>query len=114
VAGGSQWDWACCWAHASSADLVHWRHEPIALQPSENSYDAAGCWSGCCTLDEEGRPTILYTAVRYCSPANMLHMQQCPRMPTIKVNAIHSTSGLASPSCMTHEGGASYRWMSRA
>lgn len=33
VVGSSQWDWACSWAHASSADLAHWRHEPVALVP---------------------------------------------------------------------------------
>ncbi|BDA48086.1 Fructan 6-exohydrolase [Coccomyxa sp. Obi] len=64
VVGTSQWDWACSWGHASSADLVHWKHEPIALQPTPGTYDAEGCWSGCSTLDSNDTPVILYTAVR--------------------------------------------------
>ena len=63
--GTSEWDWACCWGHASTRDLVHWKHEPIALQPSAKGRDAAGVWSGCSTVDEHGQPVILYTAVRY-------------------------------------------------
>ena len=72
VLGSSQWDWACCWAHASSADLVTWRHEAVALQPSPASYDAAGCWSGCCALDHDGAPVILYTGVRWWLHAQFL------------------------------------------
>ncbi|MDE4770622.1 GH32 C-terminal domain-containing protein, partial [Klebsiella pneumoniae] len=33
------------WGHWSSADLLHWRHEPIALMPDEE-YDRNGCYSG--------------------------------------------------------------------
>ena len=35
------------WGHASSADLLEWREEPIALAPGEpGSDDADGIWSG--------------------------------------------------------------------
>ena len=34
------------WGHATSTDLVHWHHEPIALAPTPDSPDADGCWSG--------------------------------------------------------------------
>jgi len=34
VPGSSNWAWRMCWAHASSEDLVHWWHEPIALRPT--------------------------------------------------------------------------------
>ena len=67
VVGTSEWDWACCWGHASTKDLVHWKHEPIALEPSAKGWDTAGVWSGCSTVDEHGQPVILYTAVRYNS-----------------------------------------------
>ncbi len=34
------------WGHATSRDLVHWKHQPLALFPDHN-YDAAGVFSGC-------------------------------------------------------------------
>ena len=49
------------WGHISSANLYEWREEPIAIAPGE-SYDIKGCWSGC-IYDNNGTPTILYTAV---------------------------------------------------
>ncbi|KAK9807040.1 hypothetical protein WJX72_011542 [[Myrmecia] bisecta] len=64
ISGTSEWEWRMCWGHASSADLVHWEHEPIAIEPSASGYDASGCWSGNTTLDEKGVPTMLYTGVR--------------------------------------------------
>lgn len=64
IKGTSQWEWRMCWGHASSADLVHWQHEPIAMQPTQSGADASGCWSGCATVDEDGTPTLLYTGVR--------------------------------------------------
>lgn len=53
------------WGHATSRDLVHWQHQPIALAPSPNpdSYDAGGVFSGCCVIDDEGTPVIIYTGV---------------------------------------------------
>lgn len=47
------------WGHASSADLVHWRDEPIALAPSPGP-DAGGCFSGSFAL-VNGQPTLYYT-----------------------------------------------------
>ena len=51
------------WGHASSADLLHWTHEPIALAPVPGTANASGCWSGC-VVDDGGVPTAVYTAVR--------------------------------------------------
>ena len=48
-----------CWAHWSSADLLHWRHEPIALMPDEE-YDRNGCYSGS-AVDNNGTLTLCYT-----------------------------------------------------
>lgn len=48
-----------CWGHWSSADLVHWRHEPLALMPDEE-YDRNGCYSGS-AVDNAGRLTLCYT-----------------------------------------------------
>lgn len=48
------------WGHASSDDLVHWEDEPIALEPTPESPDEHGCWSGC-FVDDDGTPRVIYT-----------------------------------------------------
>ncbi|MBJ7222412.1 MULTISPECIES: glycoside hydrolase family 32 protein [unclassified Brenneria] len=65
-----QWNPLACahgakfWGHWSSADLVHWRHEPVALVPSE-SYETHGCYSGSAVADN-GAITLIYTGnVKY-------------------------------------------------
>ena len=58
-----------CWGHASSTDLIHWHHHPIALEPSPNGPDATGCWSGC-TIMHNGQPVIVYTASLDYNPAD--------------------------------------------
>ncbi|HET9647905.1 MAG TPA: glycoside hydrolase family 32 protein [Microlunatus sp.] len=51
------------WGHVSSADLLHWTPEPIALVPQPDGADRGGCWSGC-VVDDGGVPTAVYTAIR--------------------------------------------------
>jgi beta-fructofuranosidase len=53
---------AICWGHVSSADLLHWQEEPVALRPRPGTIDAAGVWSGVAALDD-GEPVLVYTAV---------------------------------------------------
>ncbi|BDT66435.1 sucrose-6-phosphate hydrolase [Comamonadaceae bacterium OS-1] len=48
------------WGHTSSADLVTWRDEPLALAPTPGSPDAGGCFSGSFAL-VDGQPTLYYT-----------------------------------------------------
>jgi beta-fructofuranosidase len=50
------------WAHATSPDMLHWRHEPIAISPTPNGYDRDGAFSGSAVVDH-GRPTVIYTGV---------------------------------------------------
>jgi len=50
------------WAHATSPDLIHWRHEPIALSPTPGGPDQDGVFSGSAVLDD-GRPAVIYTGV---------------------------------------------------
>ncbi|MCM3567038.1 sucrose-6-phosphate hydrolase [Neobacillus mesonae] len=47
------------WGHYTSADLAHWREEPIALAPSE-WYEKNGCYSGC-AVESEGKLYLFYT-----------------------------------------------------
>ncbi|MEE8437791.1 MAG: glycoside hydrolase family 32 protein, partial [Candidatus Neomarinimicrobiota bacterium] len=58
---GSEWG-NISWGHASSKDLVHWKHLPIALTPTPDSYDKDGIFSGS-TVINDGVPTIIYTGV---------------------------------------------------
>jgi beta-fructofuranosidase len=46
-----------CWGHASSIDLVHWRHHPTAFEPGEGD---GGIFSGGAFIDKNGVPTITY------------------------------------------------------
>ena len=48
------------WGHASSADLVHWVHHPVALTPEADGPDRIGCFSGGALVDKEGVPTLIY------------------------------------------------------
>jgi beta-fructofuranosidase len=50
------------WAHATSPDMLHWRHEPVALSPTPGGPDQDGVFSGSAVLDH-GMPTVLYTGV---------------------------------------------------
>lgn len=60
-----QWNPLACthsnkfWGHWSSADLLHWRHEPVALVPAAE-YDSHGCYSGS-AVDNNGELTLIYT-----------------------------------------------------
>ncbi len=50
------------WGHVSSADLVSWREEPVALVPQPGGPDAFGCWTGVGVVDD-GVPTMVYSGV---------------------------------------------------
>src|SRR3954451_8800685 len=56
------------WAHATSTDMIHWRHEPIALAPTPGGPDQDGCFTGTAVV-AGGKPTFLYTGVEKV-PAN--------------------------------------------
>ena len=65
-----QWNPFACehgakfWGHWSSADLLHWRHEPVALVPAEQ-YERNGCYSGSAVV-KDGELTLIYTGnVKY-------------------------------------------------
>ena len=76
------------WGHTVSEDLVHWQHLPIALSPDPDGPDEDGCWSGC-FVDDNGVPTMLYTAVSpevQCvaiGSEDMIRWQKLPENPII-------------------------------
>ena len=60
---GTQWG-PMNWGHASSADLAHWRPEPVALAPSLVA-ERAGVYSVSTVVDDSGQLCVLYTAHRW-------------------------------------------------
>lgn len=48
------------WGHATSKDMVHWKHQPIALGIEPTGPESRGVWSGSVVIDN-GVPTALYT-----------------------------------------------------
>lgn len=50
------------WAHATSPDMIHWQHEPVAVAPTPEGYDRDGVFSGSSVVDGT-TPTIIYTGV---------------------------------------------------
>ncbi len=50
------------WAHATSPDMIHWQHEPIAIAPTTDGWDRDGVFSGSAVLDGT-TPTVIYTGV---------------------------------------------------
>lgn len=50
------------WAHATSPDMIHWTHEPIAIAPTPGGPDQDGVFSGSAVLDN-GKPAVIYTGV---------------------------------------------------
>ncbi len=75
---GTQWG-PMHWGHVSSADMVQWDREPIALAPSIEA-DRDGCWSGSCVTGDDGRLYAFYTGNHWLDdPAiSRAHLQvQC-------------------------------------
>ncbi|MDZ4800906.1 MAG: glycoside hydrolase family 32 protein [Bryobacteraceae bacterium] len=48
------------WGHATSTDMVHWKHQPIALGIEPTGPESKGVWSGSVVIDN-GVPTAVYT-----------------------------------------------------
>ena len=50
------------WGHATSRDLLHWQHQPVAMAPSPGGPDKDGVFSGSAGI-HNGVPTLIYTGV---------------------------------------------------
>jgi beta-fructofuranosidase len=55
------------WNHAVSPDLIHWKHMPLAIAPTPDSFDAYGIFTGS-VLPGTDVPSVLYTGVTKSSP----------------------------------------------
>lgn len=58
---GLNWD-RMHWGHATSTDLLHFDHQPIALYPDQPYEDAGGCFSGSAVV-KDGEIRLFYTGV---------------------------------------------------
>ena len=50
------------WGHATSRDLLHWQHQPIALAPTPGGPDKDGVFSGSAVI-HKGGTALIYTGV---------------------------------------------------
>ena len=55
------------WGHAVSPDMIHWRHQPVALAPTPHGADSEGCFSGSAVVFD-GKPAFIYTGVQNAPP----------------------------------------------
>jgi sucrose-6-phosphate hydrolase SacC (GH32 family) len=84
---GGYWKWMQ-WGHASSADLVHWVHHPIALTPTPGGPDRDGCFSGGVVV-RDGVPTFIYhgvpegTCIATSTDDELIHWKKHPENPVI-------------------------------
>ncbi len=87
---GGYWKWMQ-WGHASSVDLVHWVHHPIALTPTPGGPDRDGCFSGGAFVSREGVPTFIYhgvpdgTCLATSTDDLLIHWTKDPGNPVIRV-----------------------------
>ena len=78
------------WGHASSTDLIHWTHHPIALAPTPGGPDRNGCFSGGAVCNN-GVPTLIYhgvpegTCIATSQDDDLIHWQKHPANPVIAV-----------------------------
>lgn len=97
------------WAHVTSNDLIHWKHEDIALSPDQ-VYDShpemGGCFSGS-AIEQNGTLFLLYTAcVKGHSPYQVqalalsedgVHFQKYSENPIINSPPINSSQEFRDP-----------------
>ncbi|MFZ1873198.1 MAG: glycoside hydrolase family 32 protein [Chania sp.] len=91
------------WAHATSSDLGHWQHQPIALAPGDD-YDRDGCFSGC-AVDDNGVLTLIYTGHAWLGKTgddDQVREVQCLATSHDGVNFVKQGPVLAPPAGIQH------------
>ena len=82
------------WGHARSADLVHWAHLPMAVQPLLDAGEAH-CYSGATVIRTDGTPMLFYTSkpsLQQCAAvgdADLIEWQRHPDNPLLP-DTLHS------------------------
>jgi beta-fructofuranosidase len=79
-----------CWGHASSLDMLHWRHHQPWLTPTDDSPEA-GIFSGNCFVNKQGEATMLYhgyqsgNAIATSSDSLLDRWQKLPDNPIVPI-----------------------------
>ncbi|EAY18301.1 Glycosyl hydrolases family 32 protein [Trichomonas vaginalis G3] len=60
------------WGHATSKDLIHWEHKPIALYPDQEYENNGGCFSGS-AIEFNDKLHIFYTGVGKSNGQSQCH-----------------------------------------
>jgi len=82
------------WAHATSPDMIHWQHEPVALAPTPNGWDRDGVFSGSVVLDGNN-PVAIYTGVLPpASPAQITLDDGNHKWREVQCMAVSTDAGL--------------------
>ena len=76
------------WGHASSTDLLHWRHHPVPLR-IESGDPESQVYAGGSFVNKEGIPTIIYhgvnagTCLAFSEDDELIHWKKHPENPII-------------------------------
>lgn len=75
------------WGHASSRDLVHWRHHPVAIAPTPDTYDNQYIATGSIVI-HNGIPTAFYTgggdqAQCMATSRDLIHWEKYAHNPVV-------------------------------
>lgn len=81
------------WGHAVSADMIRWRHQPIALAPTPGGPDSEGCFSGSAVV-ADGVPTFIYTGVQNAPPADVTIRDGSSTLREVQMLATAADDGL--------------------
>ena len=111
------------WGHWTSPDMVHWREQPIALAPEDDTLAPDGIWSGSAAYKEDGTPVLFFTAgndserIRersaLATPRNLadpllLEWDKYPRPVTLQQSGANYTGDFRDPFVFRDEAGK--RW----
>src|SRR5438067_10988388 len=96
------------WGHVRSRDLAKWEALPIALAPSLDAGEAE-VWSGCCTINGQGKPMIFYTSIAPGKSAQT-HAEQWAAIGDHDLITWRKSSANPVLSEALHEGKKIYDW----